>query len=586
MNIIKDVSDAKSWVMKLFKDPIELKKKEASSATARTLSKNKRFSVEFVEKQKIGNKEKFIISILNIKDLKIVRGQIDLICFFERFINKKIFTSEQPGNYKEKKIYNLTHDVRAIILGIKNFPGSKKNIEHFYSKTNFQISDDYAEYSDLFFYLYKFFQKKITKKFKINLKEDLKLNQLIDLLKKNIDDHQNFSKISKKISKLFHSENEESQLDSQNDGSSSEKNKDENLSENNKSLSKEKIKKLQFAKINEIKNQKENNKSFKNQNFEDKISDKVDKYKVFTKKNDLVSNAKDLASSNELNILKKKLDEESPKFDFLIRKLANKLERKLLANQIRTWEFDLEEGLLDSSRLSKIIINPEESLKFKNEKESIAKNTIVTLLIDNSGSMRGRPIIIAANAVEILTKTLERCGVKVEILGFTTREWKGGKSKIEWQENGKPSKPGRLNDLLHIIYKDSSKNWTNCSKNLGLFLKEGLLKENIDGEALEWANKRLSFKEQKRKILIVISDGAPVDDSTLSANNANILETHLSDIVKDIENKKFINLIAIGIGHDVSKYYKKAFTIDDADKLAEIMLEKLTEILSNKKVNS
>ena len=572
--------------MKPFKNSIELKKRETSSAIARTLSKNKDFSVQFVEKQKISNKEKFIISILNVNDLYAIRGQIDLNCFSERFINKKIFNSEQPEHDDEKKIYNLIHDVRAIILGFLEFPGSKKNIEHLYSKTNYEISINYTEYSDLFFYLYRFFQKKITRKFNTNLKQNLKLNQLINLLKKNIDDHQNFSKISRKISKLFNNKNKNPQVESQTDGPSPKKNEDESLNKNNKSLNKEKIKKLQFTKIDEIKNEKENNKRIKNKNFNDQISKITNKYKVYTKKNDLVSNAKDLASTSELNILKKKLDEESPKFDFLIKKLANKLERKLLANQIRTWEFDLEEGLLDSSRLPKIIINPDESLKFKNEKESIAKNTIVTLLIDNSGSMRGRPIIIAANAVEILTKTLERCGVKVEILGFTTREWKGGKSKIEWQENGKPSKPGRLNDLLHIIYKDSSKNWTNCSKNLGLFLKEGLLKENIDGEALEWANKRLSFKEQKRKILIVISDGAPVDDSTLSANNANILEKHLSDIVKDIENKKFINLIAIGIGHDVSKYYKKAFTIDDADKLAEIMLEKLTEILSNKKANS
>ncbi len=572
--------------MKLFNSSIELKKKEASSATARTLSKNKNFSVQFVEKQKISDKEKFVISIRNANDLNLVRGQIDLKCFFERFTNTEVFISEQPNNFKEKKIYNLTHDVRAIILGISSFPGSKKNIEHFYAKTNYQISDEYIEFYDFFLYLYKFFQNKITKEFKKNIKEDFKLNQLINLLKKNIDNHQNFSKVSNEISKLFNNKKDETQLDSQTDGSNPKKNEDENFNENNKSLDKEKIKKLQFAKIDQIKSQNENNKSSKSKNSDGQIQKQTNKYKVYTKKNDLVANAKDLASTNELNILKKKLDEESPKFDFLIRKLANKLERKLLANQIRTWEFDLEEGLLDSSRLSKIIINPEESLKFKNEKESIAKNTIVTLLIDNSGSMRGRPIIIAANAVEILTKTLERCGVKVEILGFTTREWKGGKSKLKWQENGKPTKPGRLNDLLHIIYKDSSKNWTNCSKNLGLFLKEGLLKENIDGEALEWANKRLSFKEQKRKILIVISDGAPVDDSTLSANHANILERHLSDIVKDIENKKFINLIAIGIGHDVSKYYKKAFTIDDADKLAEIMLEKLTEILSNKQTNS
>ena len=223
---------------------------------------------------------------------------------------------------------------------------------------------------------------------------------------------------------------------------------------------------------------------------------------------------------------------------------------------------------------------PQVNLTLNKEIESTAKNTVVTLLLDNSGSMRGRPIIIAANAVEILTKTLERCGVKVEILGFTTREWKGGQSKKEWEKVGKEFKPGRLNDLLHIVYKDSNRSWKNCNKNLGLVLKDGLLKENIDGEALLWANQRLIAKEQKKKILIVISDGAPVDDATLSANNTNILESHLSETINKIQRADKIDLLAIGIGHDVTRYYKKAFTIDDASKLAEIMLEKLTEIFS------
>ena len=251
-----------------------------------------------------------------------------------------------------------------------------------------------------------------------------------------------------------------------------------------------------------------------------------------------------------------------------------------MANKLRSWEFDLEEGILDSSKLTRIILNPNNNLTFKKEIESNAKNTVVSLLLDNSGSMRGRPIMIAANAVEILSKTLERCGVKVEILGFTTKEWKGGNSKIDWVNNNKPKNPGRLNDLLHIIYKSSEVSWKNCSKNLGLVLKDGLLKENIDGEALIWANQRLLNKEQKRKILIIISDGAPVDDATLSTNNSNLLESHLKTTVKGIQEAKNIEILAIGIGHDVSKYYDKAFTIENADKLAETMLSQITELFS------
>ena len=261
MNIIKDVLDARSSVMKPFKNSIESKKKDVSSATARTLSKNKHFSVQFVEKQKITDNDKFVISIINVKDLKEARGQIDLKCFFERFIDKKIFTSEQPDNHKEKKIFDLTHHVRAIVLGIVKFPGSRNNIEYFYSKNNYQISEEYEEYSDIFFYLYKFFQNKVTKNFKTKIKEHLKLNQLINSLKKNITNHQKFSKISRDISKLFNDKIKESQKDAQTNGPNRDKHDQKNFDKNDRSLGNEKIKKLQFAQIKEIKNQKENNKS-------------------------------------------------------------------------------------------------------------------------------------------------------------------------------------------------------------------------------------------------------------------------------------------------------------------------------------
>ena len=269
-------------------------------------------------------------------------------------------------------------------------------------------------------------------------------------------------------------------------------------------------------------------------------------------------------------------------FQPLIAKIANRLQRKLLAQQNRQWEFNMEEGFLDTSRLAKIIANPKNKLSFKKEKEIEFKDTIVTLLIDNSGSMRGRPITVAALCSDILARTLERCLIKTEILGFTTKAWKGGESREEWIKKEKPSNPGRLNDLRHIIYKAGDAPWRRTKKNLGLLLREGILKENVDGEALQWAYNRLEYRSEKRKILIVISDGAPVDDSTLSVNPGNYLEKNLRDIILKIENKSNVELISIGIGHDVSRYYTKAVTIMDVDQLGEVLLQELSEIFSKK----
>ena len=284
----------------------------------------------------------------------------------------------------------------------------------------------------------------------------------------------------------------------------------------------------------------------------------------------------------ELEKLRYNLDQQVFAFQPLIAKIANRLQRKLLAQQNRQWEFNMEEGFLDTSRLAKIIANPKNKLSFKKEKEIEFKDTIVTLLIDNSGSMRGRPITVAALCSDILARTLERCLIKTEILGFTTKAWKGGESREEWIKKGKPSNPGRLNDLRHIIYKAGDAPWRRTKKNLGLLLREGILKENVDGEALQWAYNRLEYRQEKRKILIVISDGAPVDDSTLSVNPGNYLEKNLRDIILKIENKSNVELIAIGIGHDVSRYYTKAVTIMDVDQLGEVLLEELSVIFSNK----
>jgi cobaltochelatase CobT len=301
-------------------------------------------------------------------------------------------------------------------------------------------------------------------------------------------------------------------------------------------------------------------------------------YRPFTAKFDEIVEADELCEPEELDRLRSYLDKQLSHLQGVVARLANRLQRRLMAQQNRAWEFDLEEGLLDPARLSRVVIDPLHPLSFKREMEMTFRDTVVTLLIDNSGSMRGRPITVAATCADILARTLERCGVKVEILGFTTRAWKGGQSREAWLAAGKPANPGRLNDLRHIIYKSADAPWRRARKNLGLMMREGLLKENIDGEALDWAHKRLLARSEQRRILMMISDGAPVDDSTLSVNPGNYLERHLRWVIEDIETRSPIELIAIGIGHDVTRYYRRAVTIVDAEELGGAMTEKLAEL--------
>ncbi len=307
-------------------------------------------------------------------------------------------------------------------------------------------------------------------------------------------------------------------------------------------------------------------------------SDDHTAYRAFTRSFDEEIDAEDLCDPDELTRLRQQLDQQLQHLHAVVAKLANRLQRRLLAQQTRAWEFDLEEGMLDSSRLSRIIVDPLLALTYKRERDTDFRDTVVTLLIDNSGSMRGRPITVAAMCGDILARTLERCAVKVEVLGFTTRAWKGGQSREQWIAAGKPATPGRLNDLRHIIYKKADAPWRRARKNLGLMLREGLLKENIDGEALLWAYRRLLARPEHRRILMVISDGAPVDDSTLSVNAGNYLERHLRDVIRDIESRNAVELIAIGIGHDVTRYYRRAVTIVDAEELGGTMMRKLTEL--------
>ncbi len=314
------------------------------------------------------------------------------------------------------------------------------------------------------------------------------------------------------------------------------------------------------------------------ENWQRNSSDAENQYTAYTVEYDEIVGAEDLCDPEELTRLRHQLDQQLSHLQGVVAKLANRLQRRLLAKQTRSWQFDLEEGILDAGRLSRVVIDPVSPLSFKLESDTEFRDTVVTLLIDNSGSMRGRPITVAAMSADILARTLERCGVKVEILGFTTRSWKGGSSREKWVGQGKPKNPGRLNDLRHIVYKAADMPWRRARKSLGLMLREGLLKENIDGEALMWAHNRLLGRPEQRRILMVISDGAPVDDATLSANPGNYLERHLREVIKFIETKSDVELTAIGIGHDVTRYYRRAVTIVDAEDLGGTVMTRLAEL--------
>ncbi|MFN7635304.1 MAG: cobaltochelatase CobT-related protein, partial [Acetobacteraceae bacterium] len=309
-------------------------------------------------------------------------------------------------------------------------------------------------------------------------------------------------------------------------------------------------------------------------------------YRPFTRQFDEEIGADELCDADELTRLRAQLDQQLQHLQGVVSKLANRLQRRLLAQQQRAWEFDLEEGLLDVARLARVVATPTHSLSYKREREAEFRDTIVTLLIDNSGSMRGRPISVAAMCSDILARTLERCAVKTEILGFTTRAWKGGQSRESWVKAGKPRNPGRLNDLRHVVYKPADAPWRRARKNLGLMLRDGLLKANSDGEALDWAYRRISRRPEQRRILMVISDGAPVDDSTLSVNPGNYLEKHLRRVIAEIERAGDVELTAIGIGHDVTRYYRRAVTIVDAEELGGTMMKNLADLFDEDAANA
>ena len=530
-----------------------------------------------------------------------LRSDLDSKALKIRFSNKSIYNKNYPKNNSLGKLYEISEKIRYELLGSKMLMGIKKNLENSYlnriNQNNLGIKDE-INISEAFevYMLNKFF----------NIKHDMNSNKKFHLyekkFKENIDGEINFLmenlenqeaynfKFSKILQNLDIFENEDGQTeDKEKDQRNTESNGADNEAEDQKKADDSSMDDINTdttaeSDLTEFRMDDSFLDSDANENDTQIISQKLNvnksnlEYKIFTTKFDEVSKAEDLEKEEEIIRLRKNLDQQLINFQDLITKLANKLQRELLAKQNRAWEFDLEEGLLDSSKLPRIIMDPYNSLSFKKEKDLDFKDTIVTLLIDNSGSMRGRPITIAAICADILSRTLERCDVKVEILGFTTKNWKGGESRERWNTIGKPKNPGRLNDLRHIIYKSADVHWRQSKNNIGLMLKEGLLKENIDGEAILWAFNRLRKRKEERKILMVISDGAPVDDSTLSVNSGDFLEKNLKKVVKNIEDKKDAEILAIGIGHDVSRYYKKAIKITDVQELGDVMIKQLSNL--------
>ncbi len=555
------------------------------------------------------------LDFTEIKDLKSkndyirLRASTDSKALKIRFSNYSIFIKNQPKNPALSKIYELSEKIRCEMLGSKMLNGIKKNLENnYYQKINNKKYKDINAKKDInvldAFELYI-----IEKFFKLNLSDislktlsywrkdfDKNFNNHLNYLIDNFENQENYnSKFSQLLEKMDIFENDQNQESNQNKDNQNQSNNDtsEDEENNHKQDSQDKVSEDQLSvetdyDVNQFRMEEDAEQSEESGESLERVTQKLNinkkniEYKVFTSKFDEIAKAENLEKEEEILRLRKNLDQQLINFQDLITKLANKLQRQLLAIQNRSWEYDLEEGLLDSSKLTRIIIDPQNSLSFKKEKDFEFKDTIVTLLIDNSGSMRGRPITIAALCADILSRTLERCNVKVEILGFTTKNWKGGESREEWNKNGKPQYPGRLNDLRHIVYKSADSNWRQSKKNLGLMLKEGLLKENIDGEAILWAFNRLKKRKEERKILMVISDGAPVDDSTLSVNSGDFLEKHLKKVVKTIQDNKEFEILAIGIGHDVSRYYKKAIKITDVQELGDVMIKQLSQLFDNK----
>ena len=586
------------------------KLKQALNSTARAISDD--FNInEHHDKNKSSKKFDFFnLENLNSKnDFIKARAESDSSALKKKFSNDKIYKKNLPLNSSCKSLYSIAEKIRCECLGGKMLKGIQKNFKENYNqiintkrKNQLKTKDDVSVNEAFELYMLKNFHdiklNTLSSKMLSFWENDFNksIDQHVKFLKDNLNDQNKYSsKFSEILQEMdiFQTENEdETSNENENDGQDNQSKEDQNSqNDDNRDQNDEKETEASLDadyNIDEYKledpfSDNDFDKEGEEQLIQKKTVNTLDlDYKIFTNQFDEITKAENLENSDETLKLRKTLDQQLIGFQDIITKLANKLQRQLLAKQNRSWEFDLEEGLLDSSKLPRIIMDPYNSLSFKKEKDLDFKDTIVTLLIDNSGSMRGRPITIAAICADILSRTLERCSVKVEILGFTTKNWKGGQSREDWSKKGKPQTPGRLNDLRHIIYKSADNHWRQSKNNLGLMLKEGLLKENIDGEAISWAFSRLKKRKEERKILMVISDGAPVDDSTLSVNSGDYLEKHLKKMVRFIEDKTEIEILAIGIGHDVSRYYNRAIKITDVNELGDVMISQLSDLFDNK----
>ena len=591
-NLKEKIRQALASTVRVISDDLDIKKKNKEKRNSNKL--------DFYELNNLNNKNDFIKA----------RAETDSLALKKKFSNDKIYKNNLPNNSSCKSLYALAEKIRCETLGGKMLKGIKKNFNDNYNqiinlkrKDQLKIKEDVPVAEAFELYMLKNFHNiklnSLTSKMLSFWEKDFdqSINKHIKFLKDNFEDqniyNSRFSKILQDI-EIFQTEDtqktkeenqEEGQEDQSNDNQESDHKdqKDENKNQETES-SLDSDYEIDEYKLDEQLADADSDQQSSEQIIQKKnINDLNLEYKIYTTQFDEIIKAENLDNADEINKLRKTLDQQLINFQDIVTKLANKLQRQLLAKQNRTWEFDLEDGLLDSSKLPRIIMDPYNSLSFKKEKDLDFKDTVVTLLIDNSGSMRGRPITIAAICADILSRTLERCSVKVEILGFTTKNWKGGQSREFWNKKGKPKTPGRLNDLRHIIYKGADAHWRQAKNNLGLMLKEGLLKENIDGEAINWAFSRLRKRKEERKILMVISDGAPVDDSSLSVNSGDFLEKHLKKLVKFIEEKTQIEILAIGIGHDVSRYYNRAIKITDVNELGDVMISQLSSLFDSKK---
>jgi cobaltochelatase CobT len=568
-----------------------------AKAIARSSINEKKDKFEKINRPKI-------VSTENIEEILEARVLADSEALKIKYSDEKLINEYQPSGSVAKTLYNVAEKIRYEKIGSDQFKGVKNNLNTFYQK---KISESNVHSQNFIADAFEAYLRGKVMDFVVpeNKKDDFKRwNEIFDnkvshqikALNESLNDQKKYSqKINSIIDELeiqdqnsnpqnVENDNDDDNNDNQQDNEKQQLQEQENQQSEQPEFDMESlVPEIDFdPSLNdqEIALQDSEDEDVKTTRSQKKSSSDNKKYKIFTNQFDKVLEANELITDDEIAKLRNNLDIQLSSLQTFISRLANKLQRKLLAKQNRSWNFDLEEGLLDASKLPRVIMDPFNSLSYKKEKDIDFKDTVVTLLIDNSGSMRGRPITIAAICADILSRTLERCSVKVEILGFTTLNWKGGKSRELWMKH-KKEHPGRLNDLCHIIYKSADTPWRRSKNNLGLMLKEGILKENIDGEAVLWAFNRLKKRKEERKIIMVISDGAPVDDSTLSVNQASYLEQHLKRVVNWIEKNSDVEINAIGIGHDVTNYYEKALKIADVQELGDAMVDQLVELFIN-----